>query len=63
VFEQGILWIIDAGWDAGILAGTLTTDLDAIDASQRVDFLIAGGDATHLINAVEDVIERYDDAL
>lgn len=64
-FQHAVNRVIEAGRATDVPVGTLTVDIDGIEStvSQGFDFLIAGKDATQLMNSTERAIENYGDAL
>lgn len=62
---KAIEQVLEAGDETGVPVGTLTVDPETIPQhlEQGFDFLIAGKDTSHLIDAGEDVRRRYEQAL
>lgn len=56
--------VLSAGADADIPVGTLVVQPEAIEkhVEQGFDYLIAGKDATHLVEAGKETVERYEQA-
>lgn len=64
-FRDAVDRVMKAGRVTDVPVGTLTVDLDEIEATveQGFDFLIAGKDTSHLINNTEQAIEKYENSL
>jgi 2-keto-3-deoxy-L-rhamnonate aldolase RhmA len=64
-FQNAVDRVLAAGEAADVPVGTLTVDLEGIEATvaDGFDFLIAGKDTTQMMETTEEAIETYENAL
>lgn len=64
-FQEAVNRVLEAGKAADVPVGTLTVDTDAIEETveQGFDFLIAGKDASQLMQSTQEALETYQQSL